>query len=142
MKKRKLFNVVVGTVLGCSMVCVAYHVYDSQGSRKLEDSLLLENVEALATDDESGEDAAMKARREECYQKGGNWNEASHCVDSGFETFECEVAGEISAFGIVIKGSFKKGNKYSIAWARYQCEPSVGNCCTKQGLYSGDDKLA
>ena len=78
MKKRKLFNVVVGTVLGCSMVCVAYHVYDSQGSRKLEDSLLLENVEALATDDESGEVAAMKARREECYQKGGNWNEASH----------------------------------------------------------------
>lgn len=69
MKKRKLFNVVVGTVLGCSMVCVAYHVYDSQGSRKLEDSLLLENVEALATDDESGEDAAMKARREECYQR-------------------------------------------------------------------------
>lgn len=108
-----------------------------------KNSLLLENVEALAVDNEKGgEDDLTIARKQECFQKGGNWDEASHCVESGFETFECQVSGELSMFGITVKGSYTKGKSYSIAWARYECQISTGNCCTKQGLYSGDTKLA
>ena len=67
---------------------------------------------------------------------------ASLCVDSGFETVECEISGQISAFGITISGSYKRGKKYSIAWARYTCTPSSRNCCVKQGLFSGEEQLA
>lgn len=32
--------------------------------------------------------------------------------------------------------------RLTIASASYRCESSAGNCCTKQGLYSGESKLA
>ena len=74
---------------------------------------------------------------------GGNWNMASVLMSSGFENVECKVDGEISFLGITLKGSYyQKGMSYSFPWASYRCESSEGNCCTKQGLYSGENKLA
>lgn len=68
---------------------------------------------------------------------------ASVLKDCGFETVECKIDGEISLLGITVKGSYyKKGSKYSIPWASYRCESAPGNCCVKQGLYSGEEKLA
>ena len=67
---------------------------------------------------------------------------ASQCVESGFESVTCTIKGEITVFGVALKGEYSKGSTYRIAWARYQCVTSNGNCCKKQGLYSGDTKLA
>lgn len=67
---------------------------------------------------------------------------SSVCVNSGFEQVTCEISGEITLLGVTIKGTYKKGQKYPIAWARYECKNSPGNCCKKQGLYSGEKKLA
>lgn len=58
------------------------------------------------------------------------------------KTHVCEISGQISAFGVTISGSYKRGKKYSIAWARYTCANSPGNCCVKQGLFSGEEQLA
>lgn len=61
---------------------------------------------------------------------------ASVCADGRIETVECSVSGELSIAGFpVIKGSYKRGKSYTIAWARYKCETSKGNCCTIQGIY-------
>ena len=45
---------------------------------------------------------------------------ATVAEDSGFETVTCEISGEVSAFGITIKGSYKKGNRYSISFFCFQ----------------------
>lgn len=101
-------------------------------------NLLLQNLEALA----EGEEEPYPEERRDCINKGGNWNMASVCVASGFESSKCTVSGEITVCGVTVKGSFEKGKKYYIAWARYECKDSKGNCCTKQGLYTGETKLA
>ena len=98
-------------------------------------SFILENVEALATDENP-------SNYNDCLAQGGNWNMASVCIESGFESTTCKISGQISAFGITFSGSYEKGKTYSIPWARYQCQTSADNCCVKQGLYSGDQKLA
>lgn len=97
-------------------------------------SASIENSETL--------EKTEKQREQECFSNSGNWNMATVCTDSGFEEVSCEISGEISAFGLTFKGSYTKGENYSVAWARYECQDSKGNCCIKQGLYSGDDKLA
>ena len=112
-----------------------YSAYDSMSSNT-SNQLLLENVEALA----SGE--GIPASYADCLAKGGNWNMASVCAEGGFYDSECTVSGEISAFGIILKGSYTKGNSYHIPYARYNCVNSSGNCCIKQGLYTGETKLA
>lgn len=100
--------------------------------------LLLANVEALSEPPEE----PYPQERAQCIAEGGNWNMASVCKDSGFETVTCKISGEVTLFGVTIKGSYEKNSKYNIPWARYECVQSAGNCCKKQGLYSGDTKLA
>ena len=94
--------------------------------------LLKQNIEAL-TDEEN--DDGVILTREQCLQHGGEWNMASVCEASGIETTTCDVDGEISAFGITIKGSYKKGKQHQVIWARYKCVTSPENCCTQQGVY-------
>ena len=101
-------------------------------------SLLLQNVEALTDDNEADDSADRNA----CLQKGGNWNMASVCKASGFENAKCEISGEVTVCGVTVKGNYSRGSKYRIAWARYECVESKGNCCVKQGLYTGETKLA
>lgn len=101
------------------------------------DDLFEQNLEALAR----GENE-YDQREIDCYNSGGNYNMASVCVESGFERATCKVSGEVSVSGITISGSFEKGKRYSIPWARYTCVSSPRNCCIKQGLYTGDTKLA
>lgn len=91
------------------------------------------NGESLSGNGESGNGSSAYTR-EECLRKGGNWNMASVCVDGKAECFKCEVSGEISVLGITLKGSYTKGNTYIISWARYSCQTSEGNCCTRQGV--------
>lgn len=100
--------------------------------------LLMQNVEALAENAEE----PYPEERTKCINEGGMWNMASKCTASGFERPTCKVSGELSVWGITIKGSYEKGKKYAIPWARYECVDSSGNCCKKQGLYSGETKLA
>ena len=143
--KKKFFVPLMGALVLGVTAYAGYRTYDAYVEKQAESNLLLENIEALAEIDEAGnegEEDGTKKRMEECFQKGGNWNESTRCVEGGFETFKCEISGEISLFGITLKGSYTKGNSYRIAWARYDCEKSEGNCCTKQGLYTGDQNLA
>ena len=69
-------------------------------------------------------------------------NMASICVASDFFCQPCTVSGELTIGVVTIKGSYSQGKSYPIPWARYQCQQSQGNTCTKQGLYTGDTKLA
>lgn len=99
--------------------------------------MLSKNIEALTQAEEP-----YPEERSKCISEEGNWNMASVCQDSGIERFSCSVSGEISAFGITLKGSYEKGESYNIPWARYTCTASSGNCCKKQGMYTGETKLA
>lgn len=105
---------------------------------------------AVLTGDETGDDGiedtdtpeGIPTTREACLAAGGNWNMASVAENCGFESVKCEYSGKISIFGISIEGSYKKGEEYNIPWVLYKCVPSESNCCMKQGLYSGEMKLA
>lgn len=101
-------------------------------------NLLIQNVEALT----SPEDEPYPEERKKCIEEGGSWNMASVCKNSGFESCTCKISGKITAFGVTLEGSYEKGKTYTIPWARYECQESKGNCCKKQGLYSGEEKLA
>lgn len=128
-------------VLSCvAAVAIATFVGKKAYEPSLNESsnLLKQNVEALT----QGNEEPYPEERKACIEKGGNWNMASVCVASGFESSNCTVAGEITIFGVTVKGSYEKGKMYSLPWARYECKDSKGNCCTKQGLYSGSQKLA
>jgi len=93
-------------------------------------------VEALA------EGEGLPTNATDCAAQQGNWNEASHCIRTGFESVVCKFNGKIVAFGVELSGAYEKGKKYNIPWAEYSCVASTGNCCVKQGLYSGETKLA
>lgn len=99
--------------------------------------LLMTNVEALSQQEEP-----YPEERTRCINESGIWNMASVCKQSGFEYTTCKKSGEVSLFGITVKGNYEKGKKYYVAWARYECTQSSGNCCKKQGLFTGDRKLA
>ena len=101
-------------------------------------ALLKANIEALV----SNEDDAGAWTIGKCHSAGGNWDMASVCEETGFESATCKVSGEINIFGIKLSGSYEKGQTYYIPWARYKCVSSSKNCCTKQGLYTGNTKLA
>lgn len=60
---------------------------------------------------------------------------ASVCVDGGIVQKQSEGSGEFTFLGVIVKGSFKKGDIVNIAWERYSCQPSDGNCCVKQGVF-------
>lgn len=106
-------------------------------SMTLKEFLFISNIEVLAYGEES-----IPASYADCLAAGGNWNMASVLSTSGFEDSVCKVAGKISIFGVELSGSYEKGQKYKIPWATYICSASPANCCIKQGLYSGETKLA
>lgn len=136
-EKRKPLTLLALFVIGMSTFVVANY---TQSRTQRTYDIMLQNVEVLTQLEEESEE--MIARRESCYNNGGTWNESSHCEASDFEDFTCTVSGEVSLFGVTIKGSYTKGKTYKLAWARYSCVESKMNCCTKQGLYSGNTKLA
>lgn len=128
---KKLFS----TMAVAAALFAGYSAYNGRNSNELTD-VALANIEALAN---SPDGAWTQAA---CHSAGGNWNMATVLVDSGFEEVTCEVTGKIKIFEFEMSGSYKKGNDYKIPWARYKCEQSNGNCCIKQGMYSGENKLA
>lgn len=137
-KKIKKLALATAVAVVYAGFCITGNFGRSMSDKKTD--LLLRNVEVLSgTESKDGETFSSK---ELCIAMGGNWNEASHCTASGFEDSTCTISGEISLFGVTLKGSYSKGKKYKIAWDRYSCSESAGNCCTKQGLYSSSKKLA
>ena len=98
--KKKFFVPLMGALVLGVTAYAGYRTYNAYVEKQAESNLLLENIEALAEIDEAGnenegEEDGTKKRMEECFQKGGNWNESTHGVESGFETFKCEISGEI-----------------------------------------------
>ena len=132
MKKKVLFA--AGAMIIAAAVSAA--VCLTCGQTRHND-LFEQNLDALARGENENDQ-----REIDCYNSGGNYNMASVCAETGFERATCKVSGEVSVFGITISGSFEKGKRYSIPWARYTCVSSPRNCCIKQGLYTGDTKLA
>lgn len=96
------------------------------------DYLLEANIEALA----QMEPAVG------CIAEGGNVDMASVCQAGDIVQVTCEIEGKITVFGVTIEGAYKQGTIEYIAWARYACVASTGNCCKKQGIYMGETKLA
>lgn len=127
---KKIFS----TMAVAAALFAGYNTYNTQHNTGLTD-IALANVEALATDNEAWTQAT-------CHSSSGNWNMATVLQSQGFESITCEVNGKIKILEFEISGSYKKGENYSIPWASYKCEQSNGNCCVKQGLYNGDNKLA
>jgi len=130
--KKTLFSAVIVSVLAVSAI-----TFNLNMQKDAANLLTLANVEALADGENSNPN-----NYNDCLAAGGNWNMATICQESDFESATCKVSGKISVFGVEISGSYEKGKKYSIPWARYKCETSTGNCCVKQGLYTGEVKLA
>ncbi len=134
MKKKILLSVFVFAVVALA-VFASYKTLNANAA--VADLMLDENIEALTR----GEDD-QAPNRENCYAEGGLWNMASVCADGKVEVVTCTKSGEITIFGITLKGSYTKGKPYAIAWARYTCITSTGNCCKMQGIYSGGTKVA
>lgn len=114
--------------LFCLLGSGVLFAYSTNKGREL--SFVDENVEVLVQSE-------MNARNEEeCRAFGGYWNMALVCADGGIELVECTVSGEISFLGFKVPGSYTIGNKYYIAWERYSCINSDGNCCdgSAQGI--------
>jgi len=105
-----------------------------------ESDILSENIEALSDESEPGADE--KALEQKCRNEGGDWNMYSSCEASGFEEVKCEKSFELELFGLKLSGSYEKNKSYTIPWARYNCKDSKENCCTKKGLFTGEEKLA
>ena len=142
MKMKTTLASLIGAMVIGTTGYVGYQTYEKNKVAS-ESDLFLENIEALAEDSEtSQEDEETLQRKRDCFAAQGNWDEASHCASSGFESTTCTISGSVSLFGVTLTGSYEKGKSYNIPWARYECGRSTGNCCKKQGLYSGDTKLA
>ena len=133
--KKKIF---ISTFAIAAMALTAFTGYKTFGPKQsMSDLLLDENIEALTQGEEP-----YPEERTQCVANGGNWNMASICEASGFEKVYCSISGELTFLGVTIRGSYTSGKTYPIAWARYKCVESSGNCCKKQGMYSGDQQLA
>lgn len=132
MKKGLLLSVIVITALAAVTSYRAFFPKTTIAALMLD-----ENIEALTQGEEN-----YPQERTKCLEEGGFWNMASVCADAKIEMVTCTISGEITLFGVTLKGSYTKGRKYSIPWARYTCTSSIGNCCKKQGLYSDKTKLA
>ena len=132
--KKKMIDVVAALVLGAvtvfnvKTVLEANHVYD----------LTMTSIDALSENSDGESDTGANITDErECHNKNGYWNMALICTDSGIEKLTCERTGELTLWGFtVFKVSYKKGEKYELAWERWACTTSTGNCCLsdKQGL--------
>jgi hypothetical protein len=133
--KKKLFVLTFAALAIVSFI-------SKNNSLQSKSVILTSNVEAIAGDDDDP-DLYTLMRMWNCYQDDGSWNMATTCTESGFyENQKCKISGELTVLGVTIKGSYEKGHKYDVPWARYTCIASTGNCCKKVGLYTGDTKLA
>lgn len=132
---KKIIKKSLAVVVSVSVLSSCWYVYKRETKPKNRFAM---NVEALSARVEED----YPEERASCIASGGNWNMASVCEDAGLQEVICTVSGEASAFGVTIRGSYTKGKAYYIPWARYKCVESKGNCCKKQGLFSGDTKLA
>lgn len=132
--KKKLFVLTFAALAIVSFI-------SKNNSLQSKSEILNSNVEAIASPDDPNwfEFQTMLM----CFTNGGNYNMATTCSDSGFfEETKCKVSGELTILGVTVKGNYERGKKYSIPWARYTCISSNGNCCLKEGLYTGDTFLA
>lgn len=137
MQKKIIFGAFCLAVAGMSVVSINYFC----NKKVLVSELTLQNVEALSQDDTSLS-VEEQQRRSLCYSKNGYWDMASVCEDGKVEYVTCTYSGELVIAGFtVIKGSYQKGKRYPIAWARYKCVTSKGNCCTEQGIYVDGKKV-
>ena len=135
--KKNRFNFIVGGVFSALFLFFSFEYLNS-----LSDSTTRVEVERNLESLTAPPEEPYPEERAACVSSDGNWNMASVCEAGEISEVTCTVSGEVSICGIIIKGSYTKGKTYSIAWARYKCEASQGNCCKKQGIYSGETKLA
>ena len=110
--------------------------------------LIAQNVEALTQSESDISD--VQKRRQECFNKGGIWG--YHSTYLGTKDVDVTGAG---GFEVIWKDkkysvSFttKKGRIYHLPFTEYKCEADPQgtkdenmNCCTKQGLYYGEEKV-
>lgn len=136
MKKISFLTLVVSATI-FMMFYSAYQI--NKANKQNYSSLVLANVEALAVPPEGG---MTEEQCNACRAVNGNCDMASVCVASGIYEIKCTKKNEITVLGVVLYGNYKINHVYPIPWARYSCTPSPRNCCIKQGLYSGDTKLA
>lgn len=124
------------------------NVYLNQRTGEPLSELNLLNLNALAYAEGStpgggtmnpfeGVGGSIASTEEECRQKNGYWNELLDCADGGVSSQTCTIEGEITLLGVTVKGSYTKGNSYTLTWARFACRSSNGNCCNgnAQGIY-------
>lgn len=129
MKKSVIIAYFVLSVFALVLTSVYFH---DRGT-----ALLIYNVEALSQSPESLEGESA------CRLEGGIWDHYSTCEDGGIITTSCTTSGEITAFGVTLKGSYQSGCTYYLAWARYSCEHKQdGYCCTEQGIYVNGIKVS
>jgi hypothetical protein len=107
-------------------------------STKWQD-ITLANALALSTEFTlSGEmTGAGITTQSACHSKCGYWNMALTVIDGGVVTSQCEIEGELSVCGVTIRGAYKRGQPYVVAWTLWACTQSAGNCCiaASQGVY-------
>ena len=132
--KKKLFVLTFAALAIVSFI-------SKNNSLQSKSEILNTNIEAIASPDDPTWYEMQTIIL--CFTQGGNYNMASVCQECGFfDPVKCKVTGELTILGVTIKGSYEKGKKYSIPWARYTCTASTGNCCLKQGLYTYNTRLA
>ena len=136
MMKKKIFKSTLTVVMLAVAGYGGYKAYAKYASNEMTTSLLMQNVEALTQEE------TLNEYQQKCYNDGGNWDMATVLSASGFESVSCTIEGEITFNNVTIKGSYVKGGTYRMPWAVYKCESSSENCCIKQGLYTGETKLA
>ena len=128
-------------ILGMIASVVIVVLFGFRQTSNSKSDLTLENVEALSEDDTSLTDEE-RLRRNSCYSHNGYCDMASVCADGKVENVTCNITGELVIGGYtIIKGSYQKGKRYRIAWARYKCEASKGNYCTEQGIFVDGQKV-
>lgn len=138
--KKKMVYVAAALIIGAVTVFNVKTVLDANRNY----DLAITSIDALSENGEGesgggGEsDTGANIKNEnDCHDKNGYWNMALQCAGSGITTQVCEKSGEITVWGVTIfKYSYKKGKSYDIAWERWACITSQGNCCLsdKQGL--------
>ena len=109
-------------------------------------SLLMQNVEALTQNEEDISDETKK-RRQDCFDEGGQWGYASVYV--GTVTLNHKTGLIYTHNGKEYSISYEKsGGQKRLILTQYQCvadSPNISvndkNCCKKQGLFLGDEKI-
>ncbi|MDR1737744.1 MAG: NVEALA domain-containing protein [Candidatus Symbiothrix sp.] len=125
-------KIICGIAVLAIAAVAAVNVTKSNTKTTALTDIQLANVEALADNELS-----IPTGQTECQQNCGYWNMALVCADGGVESVTCTVKGELTVWNIkIVSASFEKGNSYSVAWERWECQNSTGNCCpyNEQGV--------